>query len=69
MYVPSSRKRISSYDVVFDENFSSALAYNSQAYSEAMAMHPSVAYTPCATSSREQTGNVITFTQFEEGNI
>ena len=26
-------------------------------------------YTPYATSSREQTGNVITFAQFEEGNI
>ena len=26
-------------------------------------------YTPCATSSREQTGNIITFTQFEEGKI
>ena len=27
VYVPSSRKIISSYDVVFDENFSGALAY------------------------------------------
>ena len=26
-------------------------------------------YTPYATSSKEQTGNVITFAQFEEGNI
>ena len=26
-------------------------------------------YTPCDTSSREQTGNIIRFTQFEEGNI
>ena len=34
-----------------------------------MAMHPSVTYTPYATSSKEQTGNVITFTQFEDGNI
>ena len=34
-----------------------------------MAMRLSVTYTPCATSSREQTGNIITFTQFEEGNI
>ena len=32
-------------------------------------MRPSVTYTPYATSSREQTGNVITFAQFEEGNI
>ena len=28
-----------------------------------------VTYTPCAMSLREQTGNVITFTQFEEWNI
>ena len=34
-----------------------------------MAMHPTVTYTPYATSSKEQTGNVIMFTQFEEGNL
>ena len=32
-------------------------------------MRLGVTYTPCATSSREQIGNIITFTQFEEGNI
>ena len=33
-------------------------------------MRPAVAYTPYTTSSsKEQTGNVITFTQFEEGDI
>ena len=32
-------------------------------------MRPAVTYTPHATSSKEQTGDVITFTQFEEGNI
>ena len=32
-------------------------------------MRLAVKYTPYATSSREQTGDVITFTQFEEGNI
>ena len=41
----------------------------SQPYSEAMAMHSAVTYTPCATSLREQTGDIITFTHFEEGNI
>ena len=60
---------IFSYDVVFDESFSIALPYTSRPYSEAMAMRPEVAYTPYATSSKEQTGDVITFTQFEEGNI
>ena len=69
VYVPSTRKIISSYDVVFDEKNSSALAYTSQPYSEAMSMRPEVTYTPCATSSREQTGDIITFTQFEERNI
>ena len=69
VYVPSTRKIISSYDVVFDESFSSALSYTSQPYSEAMAMRTAVTYTPCAKSSREKTGYIITFAQFEEGNI
>ena len=30
------------------------------------AMRPAVMYTPYATSSKEQTGDVITFTQFDE---
>ena len=34
-----------------------------------MAMCPAVTYTPYATYSKEQTGYVITFAQFEEGNI
>ena len=34
-----------------------------------MYMRLAVTYTPFATSLREQTGNIITFTQFEEGNI
>ena len=69
VYVPSTRKVISSYDVVFDENKSSALSYTSRPCSEAMAMRLAVTYTLYATSSKEQTGDVITFTQFEEGNI
>ena len=63
MYVPITMKIISSYDVVPDESFSSALAYTSQLYSESMAMRPAVTYVRCATSPREQTGNIITFTQ------
>ena len=69
MYVPSTRNIISSYGVGFDEIFSSALAYTSRSYSEAMAMRLSVTYTLYATPSKEQTGNIITFTQFEEGNL
>ena len=69
MHIPSTRKIISSYDVVFDEFISSALAYMSRSYSKAMAMRPSVTYTSCATYPREKTGDIITFTQFEEGNL
>ena len=34
-----------------------------------MAMCPAVSYIPCATYSKEQTGDIITFKQFEEGNL
>ena len=69
VYVPSTRKVISSYDVVFDEGVLGALAYTSRPYSEEMVMRQAVTYTPFSTSSKEQTGDVITFTQFEEGKI
>ena len=69
VYVTSARKVISSYDVMFEESFSSALLYTSRPYSEVMVVRPVVTYTPYVTSSREKTGNVITFAQFEEGNI
>ena len=69
MYVRSTRKVISSYDVVFDQSFSSALSYTSRPYAEAMAMRPTVTYTLYATSSKEKTGDVNTFTQFEEGDL
>ena len=42
VYVPSTRKVMPSYNVVFDESFSSVLEYTSQPYSEAMAMRPAV---------------------------
>ena len=50
VYIPSTRKVISSYDVVFDEIFSSELSYTSRPYSEAMAMRPEVTYTPIAVN-------------------
>ena len=65
MHVPHTRKIIYSYGVVFRDRFSSALAYTSRPYSEAMAVLPAVTYTPCDTSSREKTGGIIAFTQFE----
>ena len=48
---------------------SSAFSYTPRRYAEAMVMCPTVTYTPYATSSKEQTGDVITFAQFEEGNL
>ena len=69
VYIPSTRKVISSYDVVFDENNSSALSYTLRYYSEVMVMCPAVMYTPYAMSLKVQTGDVITFTKLEEGNI
>ena len=67
VYVPSTRKVILSYDVFFYKSFSSAFSYTSRPYAEAMAMRPTVTYTPYATSSKEQAGDLITFAQFEEG--
>ena len=67
VHVPITRKIISSYDVVFDEFFSSMLAYTSQKKSKAMAMFLSVSYITSATSSKGKNGNIITFAQFEEG--
>ena len=69
LYVTNTRKVISSYDVVFDESFSSAFSYTSRTYSKAMAVRPAVRYTPYATSSKEKTGDVVTFAQFEEENL
>ena len=69
VYVPGTRNIISSYYVVFDESFSITLAYTSQLYAEVMSMRSSVSYEPYAKYSREQTGNIITFAQFEEGSL
>ena len=69
VYVPCTRKIISSYDVVFDEICSSTLVHKSQPYAEAMVMRPSLSRTSYATCSRDQTGNIITFAQFEERNL
>ena len=41
----------------------------SRPYSKAVVMSLAVTYTPYGTSSREQTGDIITFAPFEDGNI
>ena len=51
------------------KNNSGVLAYTSRHYSEAMAMRLEVTYTLYAKSPKEQTGDVIPFAHFEEGNI
>ena len=55
--------------MVFYEIVYSTLAYTPQPYSEAMYMCPVVTYTPYDTSSKEQTGDITTFAQFEEGGL
>ena len=62
----SYTKIVSSHDVVFDKLFSSALAYTSHPYSEAIAMQPEVSYIMYIPSSHEQTGDIITFPHFED---
>ena len=69
MYVPHRRKIVSSYDVVFDGSFSSALAYTSQPNVETMYMQTAVSYMSNAASPKEKTGNIITFSLFEEGDL
>ena len=56
-------------DVAFDKSFQTAAGYTSQPYQETMIMRPGVTFQPQASLSLEQTGDVITFTQFEEGNF
>ena len=67
--IPSTRKVASSNGVIFDKIFSITLAYRLNTYSEALAMQPSVSYIMYATSYHEQTGDIITILQFEEGNF
>ena len=50
VYLPSTRKIISSYHVVFYESFYIMLAYTSQTYAEVMDVHPYVSYTPYTIS-------------------
>ena len=69
VYIPITRKIVSSHGVVFDETISSALSYTSCPYSEALTMQLSVSYIRYAISYHEQTGDIITFVHFEEGYL
>ena len=55
--------------ILFYKTFSSALAYTSCLYSEALSMQPPVSYILYDTSSHERTGDIITFAHFEEGDL
>ena len=48
---------------------SSALTCTQCPYSETLAMQPVVLYIRYVTSTNEQTGYIITFAQFEEGDL
>ena len=61
VYITSTRKIISSYDIVFENT--------SQPYSEATAMRPAVSCIPCPVSSKRKTDYIIMFIQFEEVNL
>ena len=67
-YIPSLRETETLCNVLFDKTFASALAFTMKPYHDAMLMRPSVTYTPCITATHKQTGDVIKFAQFEEGN-
>ena len=69
IYVPSTRKIVSSHDVVFDEIFSSELAYISHTFSEEISALSEVLYILYDKSSNEKSGNIINFAKFEEGNL
>ena len=67
--IPHKHNILSSHGVVFDNIFSIELAYTSKPYAEARAILPDVSYIPYATSPKEQNGDIIKFTQFEEKNL
>ena len=48
------------------KKYSSALAYTARPYLEALVTRLAISYNTYATSSHEQTGDIITFVQFEE---
>ena len=45
------------------------LTYTSQLYAEVVTMLPNVSYTPYATSSWGETGDIIILAQFEQGAL
>ena len=69
LYVTITRTIVSSQDILFGETFYSPLSYISHPYSEVIATRPAVLYMTHATLYHEQTGNIITFAPFGEGDL
>ena len=69
IYIPNTRKIVSSHAVVFEEKIYSVLAYTPHPYSDTLSMQPEVLYIPYGTPYYKQTGNIIAFAQFEEGYL
>ena len=69
IYVLSKRKMVSSHDVLLDETFYSVLQYTSYVYSEALMTLTELSYITYTTLSHGQTDDIITFENFEDGNL
>ena len=67
IYISSARKIIPSHDIVFDKAFSIAFVYILHSYLEALVTRSEVSYTTYVLSFNKQNGDIIPFTQFEEG--
>jgi hypothetical protein len=68
IYCPGSRSIVISDDVIFDEQFSLAIALTWQKFCDGLALHPLASFIPDPTTTLEQTGTISTVhTPAEEG--
>jgi hypothetical protein len=58
IYCPGSRSIVISDDVIFDENFNSAIAQTWQKYQDGIALRPIASFVPDVTTTLEHTGTV-----------
>jgi transposase InsO family protein len=70
IYSPGSRQIIISDDIIFDENFTSAIATTWQQHKDSLALQPILSYIPDISTTLEHTGTIadIQPTSIEEGN-
>jgi hypothetical protein len=70
IFCPGSRSIVISDDVIFDENFTSAIAQTWQNYQDGIALRPIASFVPDVTTTLEQTGTVADApASVEEGNL